>query len=361
MSTRNYNVFFNVHTVSGIVISVALYIIFFAGAFAFFKTEIEIWEQGEPISYTQRNEIDYDTIFKKLNEDYELTGRDIQFNFGENTDDITVYMLPSKDSLASEKGKQTNYFSINIHSLETKTYSEKYNLGEFLYSLPFFAQLPYIGIYLAGFVALFFLFAIVSGVIVHWKKIIPNFYSFNPKTILKRVWTDAHTALGIIGLPFQFMFAVTGAYFYLSLLVLIPANVLYNNDQAKLMEDLQPERKSYEWITRSNVEMLSFNEFAENTTEKWDDFNLTRGHIRNYGGTNMKYVLIGELKDNNRFIGTGRVVFDVNSQIIDSEKGPYTNVYTEDLQRVFRRLHFAEFGGIPMKIIYFILASLPVL
>ena len=244
-------------------------------------------------------------------------------------------MLPSKDSLASEKGKQTNYFSINIHSLETKTYSEKYNLGEFLYRLHFFSQLPYIGIYLAGFVALFFLLAIVSGVIVHWKKIIPNFYSFNPKTILKRVWTDAHTALGVLGLPFQFMFAVTGAYFCLSILVLIPANVLYNNNQAKLMEDLQPERKSYEWIARSNIEMPSFNQFAENTAEKWDDFNLIRGHIRNYGGTNMKYVLIGELKNNSRFIGAGRVVFDVNSQTIDSEKGPYTAMYIQKMYNAY--------------------------
>ncbi|WCC44944.1 hypothetical protein PJW08_01285 [Tenacibaculum finnmarkense] len=40
MSKRNYNVFFNTHTVSGIVISVALYVIFFAGAFSFFKEEI---------------------------------------------------------------------------------------------------------------------------------------------------------------------------------------------------------------------------------------------------------------------------------------------------------------------------------
>ena len=47
MSNRNYNVFFNTHTVSGIVISIALYVIFFAGAFALFKGEIQIWEEGK--------------------------------------------------------------------------------------------------------------------------------------------------------------------------------------------------------------------------------------------------------------------------------------------------------------------------
>ena len=355
MSKRNYNVFFNTHTVSGIVISVALYIIFFAGAFSLFKEEIAVWQEGEAVSHTERKAIDYDRIFKDLDKKHELTGRDLQINFGES-DKIYVFLDASKDSLASEKAKITDYFSVDIHSTDTKSYSEHYSLGEFLYRLHFLAQFPYIGIYLAGFVSLFFLFAIVTGVIVHWKKIISNFYSFNPKIALKRVWTDAHTALGVIGLPFQFMFAVTGAYFCLSLLVLIPANFLYGGDQNKLMEEVRPERKIYEWVAKSEKEIPSFNAFAETTANKWEDFHLTRGFVRNYGGTNMKYVLTGELKDDNQFIGTGRIVFDAYSGKIEVEKNPTDAVYSEDIQRVIGRLHFADFGGIPMKIVYFILS-----
>lgn len=356
MSKRNYNVFFNTHTVSGIVISFALYVIFFAGAFALIKDEIEIWEEGEPLSHTERKDIDYDTILKKLEDTYELTGRDLQLNFGEKTDYINISLGVSKDSLASEKAKESNYLHVNINSGKSKTYSEKYSLGEFLYRLHFFSQFPLIGIYLAGFVAFFFLFAIVTGVIVHWKKIIPNFYAFNPKVALKRVWTDAHTALGFIGLPFQFIFAITGAYFCLSLLVLIPANALYNNDQDKLLADLRPDRKNYEWITKTEQDILSFNDFAKQTANTWDDFHLTRGFIKNYGGTNMKYVLIGELKANERFIGMGRIVFDALSGKIEEQKSPHKGIYAEDTQRLIGRLHFGDFGGIPVKVIYFILA-----
>lgn len=355
MSNRNYNVFFNTHTVSGIVISVALYIIFFAGAFSLFKEEIAVWQKGKALSHTERKDINFDRIFKNLDKKHELTGRDLQINFGES-DKIYVSLSASQDSLASENAKKANYFSVDINSSNTEVYSEHYSLGEFLYRLHFLAQFPYIGIYLAGFVSLFFLFAIVTGVIVHWKKIISNFYSFNPKIALKRVWTDAHTALGVIGLPFQFMFAVTGAYFCLSLLVLIPANFLYGGDQNKLMEDVRPERKVYEWIAKSEKEMPSFNAFAQETANKWENFHLTRSFIRNYGGTNMKYVLTGELKDNKRFIGTGRIVFDAYSGTIEAKKKPYDSVYSEDIQRVIGRLHFADFGGIPMKIVYFILS-----
>ena len=67
MSKRSYNIFLHTHTVSGIVISVALYIIFFAGAFALIKDEITVWEKG--INYTrnvEENFIDYDVLIEKI-------------------------------------------------------------------------------------------------------------------------------------------------------------------------------------------------------------------------------------------------------------------------------------------------------
>ncbi|WP_299680540.1 PepSY domain-containing protein [uncultured Tenacibaculum sp.] len=356
MSNRNYNVFFNTHTVSGIVISVALYIIFFAGAFALFKDEIGIWEEGKKSTYTNRKDIDYDKLLATLNKDYDLSGRDLQIDLGKHEDKIYVYLLASQDSTATEKSKTAQFFSLDIHTEERKEYHEYYGIGEFLYRLHFFHQIPIIGIYLAGFVAIFFLFAIITGVIVHWKKIVSNFYTFNPKIALKRVWTDAHTALGIIGLPFQFIFAVTGAYFCLSILVLLPANFLYNGDQTKLLEDIRPERKTYVWKEKATEKLPLFNDFIQKSDTFWNEFEFTTAFIRNYGGTNMKYVLQGELKDSERFVGLGRVIFDMETGLIKADKNPGELNYIEDTQRVLTRLHFGDFGGVLMKIIYFVLA-----
>ncbi|WP_108866305.1 PepSY-associated TM helix domain-containing protein [Aquimarina aquimarini] len=356
MNKRNHNVLFNTHTVSGIVISFALYVIFFAGAFALFREEITIWEEGKTKTHIEGKDIDYDHILKKLDTEYELTGRDIQFNIETQANKLYVSMDVSKDSLASEKGKEYHYLYLDINSLETQSYTEYYSLGEFLYRLHFFDQFSYIGIYLAGFVSLFFLFAIVTGVIVHWKKIIPNFYAFNPRATLKRLWTDAHTALGIIGLPFQFIFAVTGVYFCLSLLVLIPANFLYNGDQDKLIKDLRPESEVFEWIKKTDQNIPEFNKFAQQASNRWDNFHLKKGFIRNYGGTNMKYILNGELESDQRFIGKGRLSYTITKGKIEVEKDPYETVYKEDVQRVLGRLHFADYGNIAVRIAYFILA-----
>ncbi|TEB41333.1 PepSY domain-containing protein, partial [Flavobacterium circumlabens] len=146
----------------------------------------------------------------------------------------------------------------------TQTYEESYSLGEFLYRLHFLAQVPYpVGYYLSGFVALFFLFAIVTGVLLHWNKIVSNFYTFRPKEKLKTLWTDSHTALGMIGLPFQFVYAVTGAFFMIKLLIVAPSVMaLYKGDQNKLYDDLEYINPVYNFENKKLANPFSINEFV---------------------------------------------------------------------------------------------------
>jgi len=355
MSKRNYNVFFHTHTVSGIVISVALYIIFFAGAFALIKDEITVWEKG--INYTRNvsgNSIDYDVLVEKIKtEKYDLYGRDIRIVIDEVSPEIFISLSASQDSLAPESSKKYEYFNINKNTYEISGYYAFYSFGELLYRLHFFNQVPIVGVYIAGFVAFFFLFAIVTGVIIHWKKMISNFYVFRPKAKLKTIWTDAHTVLGVIGLPFQFIYALTSCFFCLSFLVLLPANYLYDNDQQQLMEDLRPMTMSYPIETKSNQE-FSLNQFRDKTLAKWEHFSMKQVYIRNYGATNMKYQADGIVED--EFIGNGRIIYDVPTGKVEIVKNPYEANYLEGVELTIRRLHFADYGGLALKIIYFMLA-----
>ena len=356
MSKRIYNIFFNTHTVSGIVISVALYIIFFAGAFALFKEEIHVWEESNATNQFKDEKFNIDKALQNLDKEYTLSGRDLEIRLNYVYNNFSVFLGPQKDTINGQKDLENRFLYVNPKSFETRTYEEQYNLGEFIYRLHFFDQLPYVGIYLSGFVALFFLFAIVTGVIVHWKKIISNFYQFNPKTTLKRVWTDAHTALGIIGIPYQFIFAITGAYFGLSILALIPAALLYEGDQQKLIEDMRPDRNVIAWVSLSEKAIPSVDDYILKTEEKWEDFNINRVFIKNYGGSNMRYEISGELSYDKRFIGTGKIIYNPFENSILEIKNPDKLNYIEDSQRLMGRLHFGNFGGIWVKITYFILA-----
>ncbi len=352
-SKRIYNVFFNLHTVSGIVVSVALYIIFLAGAFSLFKEDIKDWEYKSVEKPISRWEIDYDRVLHNLDEKYDIKGRDLQVNLGSSDNKIKVYFGNKKDSLDIN---ENNYFIIDVKTLENSTYENQYNLGEFLYRLHFFHQIPYIGVYIAGILSLFLLFALGSGIVIHWKKIVSNFYTFQPKQKLKRVWSSAHTALGVLGLPFQFIMGLTGAYFCLNFLVLAPALALYQGNQNKLMEDLLPEKRYVSWENYSNNELLSFNKFVKSSSDIWDNFELTNFYIKNYGGSNSQYILSGGVLENNVFNAKGRISYNSKTNNILLEKSPYKFSFVEDFQSAVAKLHFGSYGGILIKIIYFFLS-----
>ncbi|PVW15898.1 PepSY-associated TM helix domain-containing protein [Marixanthomonas spongiae] len=357
MSKRNYNVFFHTHTVSGIVISVALYIIFFAGAFALIKDEITAWEKGDLVHIEQAQKIDYNRVVDSIKaQGFNLYGRDVRMIAPDAKQQLYVLLSKSQDTTIVNNPDKKYYFFLDALDYSHSEYYDFYSIGELIYRLHFFSQIPVVGIYIAGFIALFFLFAIVTGVIVHWKKIIQNFYTFRPKKKLKTIWTDAHTALGVIGLPFQFVFAVTSCFLCLSALVLLPANYVYNNDQDKTISELRPMAKTYELTDEKVADIPDLNVFMDKTLSKWETFMPAQVYIRNYGATNMKFQVDGLLDPGDKFLGNGRTVYDVASGKLVSEKNPYDNDYLEDVELTIRRLHFGDFGGLPLKFLYFVLA-----
>lgn len=361
MNNRNYNIFFHTHTVSGIVISVVLYVIFFAGSFSFFKEDIASWEKGETTLVSNKIQLDFDQALKVLDTAYVLHGRKISFYRPQNEHSVGTSLEASKDSLASKKAKESQYLILNNSTYKTTTYEESYDLGEFIYRLHFLAQVPYpYGYYLSGFIALFFLFAIVTGVLVHWKKIISNFYVFRPREKLKTWWTDAHTSLGILGLPFQFVYAVTGAFFMIKLVIVAPSvQLLYQGDQDKLYKELQYSGTDYPFENKALTKSFSINEMVAATKKNWDDFNITRVEIQNYGDANMHVLVKGEIDYGKKFTGIGEMVYKVATGEVISKKDPITETtYLDSVKNILYRIHFGDYGGYGLKIISFILGIL---
>lgn len=354
---RMYNILFHLHTVSGIVISAVLFVMFFCGAFTMFKSEIEIWEEGS-VKTTPTEQIDFDKIYAELGEKFNLTGRNINFNVMNDAPKMYVFVDHSHLPNANQEDLKTHYFSLNLKDYSTKSYEEEYTYSEFLYRLHFLSQIPTIGGYLAGFVSVFFLFALLTGLYIHWDKIVKNFVLFRPKANWKTIWTDSHTVLGTIGFPFQLIFAFTGAYFCLSVLVLLPAYNLYNNDYENLMQDVRPERSHAMWQEESHQKAASINQFVKENIHHFQDFEMNQIAIENINGTNMEYEFIGELNEDTQFTGVGSYAVNAYSLEKLHENNPYKSKYVSNLQRLLSRLHFGDYGGVFTKFIYAFLAFL---
>ncbi|MFA9192060.1 PepSY-associated TM helix domain-containing protein [Flavobacterium sp. FZUC8N2.13] len=361
MNNRNYNIFFHTHTVSGIVISVVLYVIFFAGSFSFFKDDITSWEKGESTLQTNKIQLNFDQALKVLDTAYDLHGRKISFYQPQNEHSVGTSLEASKDSLASKKGKESQYLILKNSTYKTTSYEESYSLGEFIYRLHFLAQIPYpVGYYLSGFIALFFLFAIATGVLLHWKKIISSFYVFRPKEKLKTWWTDAHTSLGMLGLPFQFVYAVTGAFFMIKLLIIAPSvQLLYQGDQEKFYKELEYSGTEYTFENKTLTKSFSINEMVAATKKNWKNFNISRVEIQNYGDVNMHVLIEGEIDYGKKFTGIGKMVYKVATGEVVSKKDPITQTtYLDSVKNILYRIHFGDYGGYGLKIISFVLGIL---
>lgn len=358
MTNRTYNILFHTHTVSGIVISVALYVIFFAGSFSFFRDEIVNWERNQTVEITDDLQFNVDAVLETLQKKHNLYGRDIELKKYFVEQQIGVSIAASKDSLAPEETKKTEFFYFDTKNFKENTYLESYSLGEFLYRLHFFAQIPYpIGYYVSGFVALFFLFAIITGVVVHWKKIISNFYLFRPFAKLKTIWTDAHTALGMLGLPFQFIYAVTGAFFMVKVLLIAPnVLVIYNGNQAQFYEDLGYVHPSFEPEYKKLSTVVSIEDYVIQIHKKWKDFEISEVHVFNYKDENMHVLLSGHLAYTDSFNGLGEVIYKVKSGKIISEKNPITEQsYAEVVKNILYRIHYGDYGGLVLKLLSMLL------
>lgn len=355
---RIYNIIFHTHTVSGIVISVALYVIFFAGSFSFFRDEIVSWEKGHQVGQIDEIQLSLDTLVQNLSDTIELQGRYITLSHYYNERRVDVSISESKDTTIAKTADPGSFFYYDTKDQTTTSYNDSYTLGEFLYRLHFFAQIPYpVGYYLSGLVAFFFLFAILTGIIIHWDKIISNFYVFRPWAKLKTIWTDAHTALGVIGLPFQFVYAVTGSFFMLKAIIIAPFLLaLYGGDEAKLYEELEFAEDHVAYLYTPIETTFALDGFTKQVSDKWKDFKVTDIHISSYGDKNMQIKYAGHLDYAQKLNGVGSITFNVASKEIVSERSPIpSNSYLDVVKNILYRLHLGDYAGIGLRVISFIL------
>lgn len=357
MSNRIYNILFHTHTVSSIVISVALYVIFFAGSFSFFRDEIINWERNQSVDRVDEMSLDFDLVIDPIQSRYALYGRSVTISQPHAERRVNVRLSGTKDTLAVEEAKAARFFYVDTKTYEITDYESSYTLGEFLYRLHFFAQIPYpVGYYLSGFVAFFFLFAIITGVLIHWRKIISSFYVFRPWAKLKTIWTDAHTALGLIGLPFQLVYAVTGAFFMIKLLLLAPVvSLLYDGDKGQLYQELGYTHPSPTLSSQKLTPATDINWFVADANRIWPDFNTTRVHIDNYGDSNMQVRVEGEASTENKLLSHGHVTYLASTKAVLSKKDPLENVYLDTVKSALNSLHFADYAGLSLRLVSFVL------
>ncbi|HBK72032.1 MAG TPA: hypothetical protein DDZ39_10325 [Flavobacteriaceae bacterium] len=456
---RIYNVFFNTHTVSGIVVAIVLYIMFLAGGFSFFRDEIDEWEFNRVAEKTEQAAIlDYDKIFENLknNTKHNLYGRDISIRLRGNAISVrgtksfdTIdgngkiinnkrvnisldkeTLLPitrgnqrgnqiggsnqsrtKKDSISGKAKKENTTQKIknkrggsendrqtkNIDSVKTKNeanseavvaaqvqsqtrnregrnrnqaatptvdMSRLRGIGDIVYRLHFLTQMNYFDIrfgrYISGIVSLLLLFATITGVIVHWKKIIEFFYTFRVDLSLKKIWKDSHTILGVLTTPLLIIYGLTGVLF------MIRSQTMTTDVQDYLFEgsrELTNKVMSPSVIDKldplgETFEVNSINSLIAKieSIEKYPfNKNRVRISIKKFGDKNATLsVSISKNEDEKLFLGRGQYIFKIDNGELLYKNTLSDNKYTANIRSALNKLHYASFGGIFNRVLYFI-------
>lgn len=355
---RAYNIFFHLHTVSGIVLAVALFVIFFAGAFTLFKSEFYLWENPSARKI-KTEDADLKKMITRLQEalpDFDLDD-DTYFTFASPQNPVIGIYGHIKPEGAEGEIHYAGKMNPVTYAVSDKAES---TVGETLYKLHYFAQIPFAGMWIAGFVSLFFIFATVTGVLVHWKNMVTKFWAFSFQGTWKQIWTNGHTVFGLLGLPYQFMYAVTGAFYLLLLLVLLPAVMVFYEGKPEKVYTLAYPMYGVEYDEQAAVfdhteNLVSvYRKVKEHYGAAYDIPAVQTHHVyKEDGVANFRLVS----KDKSIFASNGYIGYRLkDGEVLYNALPGKDKKWTYAIVETIMHLHFASFGGLVVKGIYFVMA-----
>ncbi|TBU76538.1 PepSY domain-containing protein [Pseudomonas daroniae] len=342
------------HTWAGLIFGWLLFAIFLTGTLAVFDKEIGYWMQPER---------------RAAGVDQAQAAQVALAYLGETAPQARTWNigLPSERSpglqVSSGEGRRGGGQVLDPLTGETLQPRETAG-GNFFFRFHFTLNMPRnLGIWVVGLAAMAMLATLVSGIVIH-KKFFKEFFTFRPAKGA-RSWLDAHNASAVLVLPFHLMITYTGlAIFYL---VYMPAGVqaLYQDDRQALFADMGFQQRGEargegrgrgeggaERAPVTAVPMLPIGHFIAAGEAHYGKGALGSLSISNPGRADAQVAVSPVLGNRIELTKGERMLFNgVTGELIQAPPPSRASVLT---QRVMAGLHFAQFGGYPMRWLYFL-------
>lgn len=342
LSSEAFRRFYELHAWAGVVTGLVLYVMFLAGGFTLFHEPLERWE--EPLA--QRTFSTPRTLNAQLEAGLRALGSTPQ----------TLWFAPGDDvgephfDWQNEEGE---WQAAHLDSTRGALVMQRDHLAHFTYQLHYLwheltGRWLY---YLAGLLSLAWLLVIVSGVLIHLKDVVRQFHQFRPQKRGRLFWADLHKVLSMMGLPFQTVFAYSGAFMVLGPLVAqlfvkpVFAGDLQRATKTALGYTLDAPEKPGAPATPMTVDAL-----RARVSQLAPELNVTAYKFTNHGF------------DNGRFEVWGYEQSEPHSREmlqLDEVTGALVTRSTPGAMSTLRRwvmgLHFAQYGGLPVRVLMLLL------
>lgn len=218
MRADHIRIYKSVHTWTGIVSGLALFIAFYAGAFTVFKEPLRAWAtppaaQVQPVPMDEAQPLVAKTLATSAG-----AARGVVLPLeGE-------YAIPRLEWQSRDRGADDHDESRARHysamlapdgSIQV-TEERPSRLVEFIDVLHRVVGLPLdtdANRWIMGVIAGLYFVALVSGLVVLLPSLVKDLFALRVGRNLKRMWLDAHNAVGIVSLPFHIVMALSSVVF----------------------------------------------------------------------------------------------------------------------------------------------------
>ncbi|MEJ6476710.1 PepSY-associated TM helix domain-containing protein [Pseudoalteromonas piscicida] len=343
------------HAWIGLIISTVLFIVFITGSLSLFRDNINGWERSQLTvqSTPSLDTIAYDKAIANLEQQFNV---DTHHSFfmrepTEHNPFIEAYFASHLDEPHPITGEdhQDQHLLLDANTGEILADADQFEFSSFLYELHYDLGLGRAGLYFVGIITLFFFVAILTGVVIHWRKIAKNFFQYRT-TGKKDKWLDAHNLVGTMGLPFHLMYAFTGLVFNLVIIYQISyAVLLYGGNQTTL---LQAAGFNEPTITEQNkaAPVVGVDSLRAQALQILGDVKITTVEITHFGDQNA--VVSFTAKSNDAFSNYKEVQYTLHDQTqIYLTENNYDNAVRAGLSTI-ASLHFGDFAGYGMRLAF---------
>ncbi|MDA8018233.1 MAG: PepSY domain-containing protein [Thermoanaerobaculia bacterium] len=344
LRNRTVSLAFDIHSWLGILGCLALFVCCFSGSLALFEQELVAWERPA-------TRVDSDAEGLSVDQLLEVARQ----HLGAEKDMFVILPTPHSGGMqvrAFGDGKVEKVFLDPTSGAVVE--AEHETAFEFLTHLHTDLHLPRpFGRYLVGFLGIFLLMSLITGVMTHTKVIKDLFLlRWRPRR-LRLTFSDLHKQLGVWGLLFGFVMASTGAV--LGLLGLFaPVMVLsaFGGDVDKATEAFSGPRFE---ATGSRAEMLSVDSMIDDLEGRIPGTEVSSFFLRHWEDEAAEIALNLDQAPHRKLVAgeTHRLSLVDGSTLHMSrftERGAGSRLFG-----AMQPVHYALFGGLAAKLLYFLL------
>lgn len=347
MKAERLRRFIDLHAWVGMVSGLLLFVAFFAGAINVFHHELHHW-QALPDAAAPPG--DPDVFLEQLTARFPQARERLYFQPGDDPAAMWKQDGEWRTAHASAFSREGDFVAQPASGLADFINELHYQLA-----IPGGAGVLNIGMTLMGLVAVLYGVALFSGLVIHWPRLGREMLALRHQGNLRRYWKNLHNLIGVVSLPFHLIMAITGAAMglFAVMAVLLGALVFGPQLQGVISEqtDVWPAvQEGGEPVTMALVA-----DYLSAAEHEVPGLAVAWVEVRGYGNSQGWLDVAGSVPGN---LGHhAHVVLDPTLKPLRVISPGQRNLNQASLSPVYA-LHFGDYGGVPVKLMYFLLGLL---